>query len=92
MIDSTWMEVVWVVFTAMTGMIAIGAGVIGYWIRGMHWLERFPAIIIGLLLIYPETITDIIGLASFAVLLAFQYFKKQDKRNMPTILDNNHNI
>ena len=92
MIDSTWMEVVWVVFTAMTGMIAIGAGVIGYWIRGMHWLERFPAIIIGLLLIYPETITDIIGLTSFAVLLAFQYFRKQDKRNMPTILDNHHNI
>ena len=92
MIDSTWMEVVWVVFTAMTGMIAIGAGVIGYWIRGMHWLERVTAAIIGLLLIYPETITDIIGLTSFVVLLALQYFKKQGNKNMPTILENGHNI
>lgn len=92
MIDSTWMEVVWVVFTAMTGMIAIGAGVIGYWVRGMHWLERISAIIIGLLLIYPETITDIIGLTSFAILLALQYFKKQGNKNLPTILDNGHNI
>ena len=48
MIDTTWMEVVWVVLTAMTGMIAIGAGVIGYWVRGMHWLERILAIVVGL--------------------------------------------
>ena len=33
MIDVTFLQVIWVVFTALMGMIAIGAGVIGYWYR-----------------------------------------------------------
>ncbi|MFJ7509582.1 TRAP transporter permease [Peribacillus simplex] len=92
MIDTTWMEVAWVVLTAMSGMIAIGAGVIGYWMRGMHWLERVLAIIVGLLLIYPETISDIIGLAAFIVLLALQYFWKRENHNSPNFLENNQSI
>ncbi|OMP66944.1 TRAP transporter permease [Domibacillus epiphyticus] len=79
MIDTTWMETAWIVFTAMTGMIAIGAGVIGYWARSMHWLERTFSIVGGLLLVYPETLSDITGLIIFTVLLVLQYVWKQDK-------------
>ena len=38
MIDVTFLQVIWVVFTAMMGMIAIGAGVIGYWYRKINWI------------------------------------------------------
>lgn len=79
MINTTWMETAWVVLTAMTGMIAIGAGVIGYWMRSMHWLERAAAGIVGLLLIYPEITSDIIGLFMFVGLLVLQYVRKQGK-------------
>ncbi|MGG0413983.1 TRAP transporter permease [Peribacillus simplex] len=92
MIDTTWMEVAWVVLTAMCGMIAIGAGVIGYWMRGMHWLERVLAIIVGLLLIYPETISDIVGVSAFIVLLALQYLWKSDNHDSSKILGNNQSI
>ncbi|MDM5358522.1 TRAP transporter permease [Peribacillus sp. ACCC06369] len=92
MIDTTWMEVVWVVLTAMSGMIAIGAGVIGYWMRKMHWLERVLAIIVGLLLIYPETISDIVGLSAFIVLLALQYLWKIDKHDTPNILNHKQSL
>ncbi|MFU2014587.1 TRAP transporter permease [Peribacillus butanolivorans] len=92
MIDTTWMEVAWVVLTAMTGMIAIGAGVIGYWVRGMHWLERILAIVVGLLLIYPETISDIIGLTSFVILLGLQYLRNRDKDNSSNILEHKQNM
>ncbi|MDF2000302.1 TRAP transporter permease [Peribacillus frigoritolerans] len=92
MIDTTWMEVAWVVFTAMAGMIAIGAGVIGYWMRGMNWLERVLAVIVGLLLIYPETVSDIIGISAFIVLLALQYLWKNDNHDSSKILENNHSI
>jgi TRAP-type uncharacterized transport system fused permease subunit len=85
MIDTTWMEVIWVVFTAMVGMIAIGAGVIGYWMRGMHWLERIIAVIVGLLLIYPESISDITGIIMFVVLLALQYVWKRNNTSKPKI-------
>ncbi|MFE4428596.1 TRAP transporter permease [Peribacillus butanolivorans] len=92
MIDTTWMEVAWVVLTAMTGMIAIGAGVIGYWVRGMHWLERILAIVVGLLLIYPETMSDIIGLATFVILLGLQYLRNRDKDNSSNILEHKQNM
>ncbi|MFS0887202.1 TRAP transporter permease [Peribacillus frigoritolerans] len=92
MIDTTWMEVVWVVFTALSGMVAIGAGVIGYWMRRMRWLERVLAIIVGLLLIYPETISDIVGVSAFIVLLALQFLWKSDKHDSSKILGNNQSI
>ncbi|MEC0275891.1 TRAP transporter permease [Peribacillus frigoritolerans] len=92
MIDTTWMEVAWVVLTAMAGMIAIGAGVIGYWMRGMNWLERVLAVIVGLLLIYPETVSDIIGISAFIVLLALQYLWKNDNHESSKILENGQSI
>lgn len=81
MIDTTWFELVWVIITAFSGMIAIGAGIIGYWFRKLHWAERIIAIITGLLLIYPEGISDITGIITFVTLLALQIFWKRDKEN-----------
>jgi TRAP transporter 4TM/12TM fusion protein len=83
MIDTTWMQLIWVLATAMSGMIAIGAGVIGYWMRKMHWIERIISIIAGLLLIYPEHISDITGLIIFIALLVIQYVWKHDRDNKP---------
>ncbi|KAB2335041.1 TRAP transporter permease [Bacillus mesophilum] len=80
MIDTTWYYLIWVVFTALAGMMAIGAGVIGYWIRKLNWMERILGIAGGLLLIYPEGISDIIGLGIFIVLIVLQLvFKKGNK-------------
>ncbi|NYE04138.1 TRAP transporter 4TM/12TM fusion protein [Bacillus niacini] len=77
MIDTTWTYLIWVVFTAFIGMIAISAGVIGFWVRKLNWIERIASLGAGLCLIYPENISDIVGLVLFAVLLALQYFYKR---------------
>jgi len=76
MIDTTFMEVIWVLFTAFCGMIAISAGMIGYWYRKVSWIERIAAIAAGIMLIYPENMTDVIGLVLFAVLVAIQWFTR----------------
>jgi TRAP transporter 4TM/12TM fusion protein len=76
MIDTTWTYVIWVVFTAFIGMVAISASVIGFWMRKLHGFERLFALAAGLCLIYPEKISDIIGLVTFAALLALQYMYK----------------
>lgn len=76
MIDTTWYATLWVVITAITGMVAIGAGVIGFWYRKMYWFERIIAIATGLLLIMPEKITDFTGIAVFIVLLIIQLMTK----------------
>jgi len=80
MIDTTIPELLWVVFTAVTGMIAIGAGIIGYWFRRMYAIERLFAVAAGLMLIYPEGISDMIGLITFIILIGLQFFvKREDK-------------
>lgn len=73
MIDTTIPQIIWVVFTAITGMVAIGAGVIGFWYRKMLWFERIIAIGAGLLLIYPEKFSDWAGLGIFVIMFVIQY-------------------
>jgi TRAP transporter 4TM/12TM fusion protein len=80
MIDTTFTYLLWVLFTAIIGMIVIGAGVIGFWMRKLFWFERIAAVLSGLCLIYPENISDFIGLVSFAVLFTLQILYK-GKRN-----------
>ncbi|WP_132747947.1 TRAP transporter permease [Scopulibacillus darangshiensis] len=81
MIDTTWYQTIWVVFTSLIGMISIGAGMIGYWMRRVTPIERIIAIAAGLLLIYPGSITDAIGLASVIILFALQFILKIKDKN-----------
>ncbi|MFS0644590.1 TRAP transporter permease [Siminovitchia sp. 179-K 8D1 HS] len=76
MIDTTIPYLIWVVFTAFTGMIGIGAGIIGFWYRKLYWFERIIAIIAGLMLMYPEGLSDTIGLGLFIVMVASQIMTK----------------
>ncbi|WP_373459605.1 TRAP transporter permease [Paenibacillus harenae] len=79
-IDATWRETAWILLTALTGMIAIGASMIGFWLRRMHWAERIAAAGAGLLLMYPEGYSDAAGMVVFILLLAIQYMSvKKDK-------------
>lgn len=84
MIDTTWIYLIWVILTAFGGMMLIGAGVIGYWLRKLNWFERVIALIGGVCLIYPETITDIIGLSSFILLIVVQFMYKRNTIGKPS--------
>ena len=79
MIDTTWTQLIWVLITAITGMIAIGAGLIGYWYRKLNWLERIITFVTGIALIYPEGFTDLIGAAVFIVLFVIQWMSRDKK-------------
>lgn len=84
MIDTTLPQVAWVVFTALAGMTAIGAGLIGFWYRKLLWIERIVAVLTGLALIYPESISDTIGLAVFIILLAIQFVTRNRQQERTT--------
>lgn len=79
MIDAGPIEILWSLVTAIFGMIAIGAGMIGYWYTSLHWSIRIISIITGLLLMYPEGYSDTIGFVIFVILLAFQFMKNRNK-------------
>lgn len=72
MIDVTVLGFTWIIITAVSGMIAIGAGLIGFWYRKLHWIERIISVVAGLLLMYPEGHTDIVGAVIFVIMLVIQ--------------------
>ncbi|KGX85416.1 C4-dicarboxylate ABC transporter [Pontibacillus marinus BH030004 = DSM 16465] len=83
MIDTTFLELIWILFTAVTGMIAIGAGMIGYWYRKTYWIERILAVAGGLALIYPGWQSDAAGLVTFGALIGAQFLFKRDMIGKP---------
>ena len=84
MIDSSVGEIIWVTVTAIIGMIAIGAGLIGFWYRKINWIERIITVATGMMLIYPETKTDFIGLGLFVILFAIQLVTKDKNKEEET--------
>lgn len=76
MIDTNVWEVSFIVITALMGMNAIGASMVGYWYRKIPWYVRILAFLTGLLLMYPGTMSDIIGFPAFALLIILQFVIK----------------
>lgn len=84
MIDASVWEIIWVTATAIIGMIAIGGGLIGFWYRRINWIERIITVTTGMMLIYPETKTDFIGLGLFVILFAIQLVTKDKNKEEET--------
>lgn len=79
MIDTTIPQLIVVLITAIAGMLAIGAGLIGFWYRKLYWFERIIAVATGLALIYPEGYSDAIGAVVFIVLFVIQWMGREKK-------------
>ena len=55
--------VIQIVITSMLGTAGVAVGVEGFLKGRMHWLLRIVSLAGGLLLIAPDTVTDVIGIA-----------------------------
>ena len=71
-------QVVQIVITALLGIFAVAAGLEGYILRKMGWPLRVLAVIGGLTLLIPGTVSDLIGLVIVAGIIALQLL--QNKR------------
>ena len=58
-------ETVWRTLTTTVGLVALAAGLVGYLLRALSWPERLVVLAAAALLITPEQITDLVGLALF---------------------------
>jgi len=56
----------------LPGFSAVAAGLEGYILRTMHWPLRVLAVIGGLTLLIPGTVSDLIGLVIVAGIIALQ--------------------
>lgn len=79
MIDTTFFEVLLILATAIAGMIAVGAGLIGYWYTKLNWALRLVSVIGGLMLMYPGLYTDILGITIFVIMLITQFMSNRNQ-------------
>ena len=60
------------VASAAIGTVMLSGGLEGWLLAKQRWIERILCVAAGLLLLYPGTITDIIGLCASVVLIVVQ--------------------
>ena len=70
-------QVIQIVITALLGIFAVAAGLEGYILRTMHWPLRVLALIGGLTLLIPGTVSDLIGLVIVAGIIALQVMQNK---------------
>jgi TRAP transporter 4TM/12TM fusion protein len=70
-------EGVWMILSAIIGIVGLAAGVEGFLLARMSWYERIMSIAGGLLLVIPGLVTDGIGAALLVVFAAVQLRKKK---------------
>ncbi|ASJ20885.1 C4-dicarboxylate ABC transporter [Brachyspira hampsonii] len=82
MINTTISDIIPILISSLIGMFGVSAGLEGYVFRKCKAYERILFIIAGLLSIYPEVYSDIIGIGIIAILVIIQIATK-NKRNTP---------
>ena len=65
-------QVVRIIITSFVGICGIASGLTGYMLTDLNILQRLIMIAGGLLLINPSTVTDIAGVAVFALMIVWQ--------------------
>jgi TRAP transporter 4TM/12TM fusion protein len=73
---SSVFEVILIIVSSLVGIFAVSAALEGYILHRMDWYERIISIVGGLLLIYPGLVTDLIGVALVAAVIAIQLVKR----------------
>ena len=70
-------QIIQIVITALLGIFAVAAGLEDYILRPMHWPLRVLAVIGGLTLLIPGTVSDLIGLVIVAGIIALQVMQNK---------------
>jgi TRAP transporter 4TM/12TM fusion protein len=70
--SGSWEEILRAVVTGSIGVVALAAGLEGYFLRAAAWLERVLFIAAAFLLIDPGLVTDVIGLGVLGAALLSQ--------------------
>lgn len=72
LLKAPWVEIAWVVLATALGVVLLAAAVVGYAYGPARPMERMLLLAASLLLITPEKITDLFGIALAAGVLVAQ--------------------
>jgi len=79
-VTSVW-QVIMIVVTSLVGIFGVSAALEGYLLTRMNWIQRILSAAAGILLIDPNGITDIVGIAMIAVVIVWQILQKNITKN-----------
>jgi len=68
-----WWQVLQIAATSLVGIFGVAACLNGYLFRKIPLILRLGILIGGLMLLYPSTITDLVGIAIVAAVVLIQY-------------------
>ena len=74
-----WGSIALVTFTAAIGIAALAGGLQGWLFKRTSIPERVMLIVAGFLLVYPKALFDAIGFGLFAIVLAMQWKKREER-------------
>ena len=80
LIDVTALGIIQIVITSLVGIFGVAAAMNGFLFKKLEWPCRVLICIGGLLMMDPTAITDVIGIALFAAVFAWQYFGAKKER------------
>ena len=78
LIDTTAVEFVIIIITSIIGMYAISAAIEGYMLTELNPLFRIILAAAGLMLIYPGTLTDVVGTVITALIFVIEIQAKKN--------------
>ena len=78
-INAVWYDVVLIALTSLIGMFGVSVGLQGYAFSKVPLVLRIVSAVGGLLLIIPETITDVLGLVLVVGVCVLAYFLNKRK-------------
>lgn len=84
LIDASVLKIIGIIVTSLIGIFGVAAALNGYLNRPMKWPVRVLIGIAGLLMMDPNTITDIIGIVIFAIVIAIQFFGGKNSKPVQT--------
>ncbi|OCA84140.1 C4-dicarboxylate ABC transporter [Bacillus sp. FJAT-27225] len=78
LIDTEWTGAAMIMISSTIGMIGVGAGMIGYWVKPLNILLRLLLVAGGIMLVIPELTTSIIGFVLMVLVYVYQKFFQGD--------------
>ena len=71
-VDTSAWEIILICITAIVGIFAVSVSLQGFLMHRLPWHQRLLSVCAGLLMIYPGAVTDIVGVALFALVVIIQ--------------------
>ena len=78
-IDADVVQVVIIIITSLVGLTGVAGGLEGYMVTNMNPIQRILAVVGGLCLIIPGTVTDLVGIAIVGASVVWQLADKKKR-------------